>query len=66
MDRVDVWHKLQQDFDRLQSWAEQWQMEFNPEKYEVFDFGWWRVNGRIFGRLDEQRDLVVHVYKFAA
>jgi len=31
--------RLQGDIDRLVRWAEQWQMEFNPEKYEVMNFG---------------------------
>ncbi|MDZ1603208.1 reverse transcriptase family protein, partial [Klebsiella pneumoniae] len=60
---------LQRDLDRLQSWAEKWQMEFNPEKCEVVHFGrtnknakYW-VNGRVLGSVEEQRDLGVYVHR---
>ena len=31
--------RIQQDIDRLETWAERWQMEFNPDKCEVMHFG---------------------------
>ena len=31
--------RIQQDIDRLENWAEKWQMEFNPDKCEVMHFG---------------------------
>ena len=31
--------RIQQDVDRLEKWAEKWQMEFNPDKCEVMHFG---------------------------
>jgi len=31
--------RLQRDVDKLQSWAERWQMEFNTEKCEVDSLG---------------------------
>ncbi|WP_221627760.1 reverse transcriptase domain-containing protein, partial [Proteus mirabilis] len=61
--------RLQRDIDKLQSWAERWQMEFNVAKCEVIHFGksnkkmgYW-ANGRILGSVDEQRDLGVHVHR---
>ncbi|XP_072335049.1 multiple inositol polyphosphate phosphatase 1b isoform X1 [Scyliorhinus torazame] len=60
--------RLQKDIDRMQSWAEKWQMEFNPEKCEVVHFGRtnmnveYRVNGRVLGNVAEQRDLGVYVH----
>eukprot|EP00061_Rhincodon_typus_P016679 g45016.t1 len=39
VDRVvnsaEGYSRLQRDVDRMQSWAEKWQMEFSPEKCEV-------------------------------
>jgi len=55
----------QRDIDRMQSWAEKWQMEFNLEKWEAIHFGRtnlnaeYRVNGRTLGSVEEQRDLGV-------
>ncbi|XP_060710826.1 uncharacterized protein LOC132835701, partial [Hemiscyllium ocellatum] len=61
--------RLQRDIDKLQSWAEMWQMEFNVAKCEVVHFGrnnkmmdYW-ANGRLLGSVDEQRDLGVHVHR---
>ena len=54
----------------IQKWAENWQMELNPEKFEVVHFGKtnskaeYKVNGRIVGSVEEQRDLRVHVHRF--
>ena len=51
----------------MQSWAGKWQMEFNPEKCEIIHFGRtnmnaeYRVNGRVLGNVEEQRDLEVYV-----
>ena len=44
--------RIEQDIDQLETWAERWQMEFNPDKYEVMHFGRsntdrkYTVNGR--------------------
>ena len=62
-------HRLQEDLDRLQSWAERWRMEFNAEKCEVIHFGRnkrcveYRANGRTLNSVDEQRDLGVCVHR---
>ena len=53
--------RIQQDIDRLENWAEKWQMEFNPDKCEVMHFG--RSNsggnynrkGRIIRSIDIER-----------
>ncbi|GCC34259.1 hypothetical protein chiPu_0012732 [Chiloscyllium punctatum] len=61
--------RLQRDLDMMQSWAEEWQMEFNPVKCEVFHFGRtnknaeYRVNGRVLSKVEEQRDLGVYVHR---
>ena len=31
--------RIQQDIDRLETWVERWQMEFNLDKCEVMHFG---------------------------
>ena len=31
--------RIQQDIDRLETWAQKWQVEFNPNKCEVMHFG---------------------------
>ena len=44
--------RIQQDIDQLETWAERWQMKFNPDKCEVMHFGRsntdrkYTVNGR--------------------
>ena len=59
--------RIQQDIDRLETWAERWQMEFNPDKCEVMHFGRcntdrkYTVNGRTLKSIDRQRDLGVQV-----
>ena len=44
VDEVEGCYRLQRDIDRLQNWAEKWQMEFNPEKCEVIHFGRMNMN----------------------
>ena len=39
MDSAEGCGRLQRDIDKLQSWAERWQMELNAEKCEVIHFG---------------------------
>ncbi|XP_059805558.1 uncharacterized protein LOC132380631 [Hypanus sabinus] len=69
VDSVEDCRRLQRDIDRMQKWAEKWQMEFNLEKCEVVHFGRtnskaeYKVNGRILGSVEEQRDLGVHVHR---
>ncbi|XP_072443501.1 RNA-directed DNA polymerase from mobile element jockey isoform X1 [Chiloscyllium punctatum] len=60
--------RLQRDLDLIQSWAEEWQMEFNPVKCEFVHFGrtnkkaeYW-VNDRVLSKVEEQRDLGVYVH----
>ena len=49
-------------------WADEWQMEFNLDKCEVMHFGrlsqgrTYSVNGRVLGRVTEQRNLGVQVH----
>eukprot|EP00061_Rhincodon_typus_P011837 g37147.t1 len=56
---------MQQNMDRLESWAEKWQMEFKPGKCKVIHFGSSNsranntVNGKALGKIDTQRDLGV-------
>ena len=59
---------MQRDLDQLGQWADEWQMEFNLDKCEVMHFGrlnqgrTYSVNGRVLGRVTEQRDPGVHVH----
>eukprot|EP00061_Rhincodon_typus_P009237 g32576.t1 len=68
VDSAEGCSRLQRDIDRTLSWAEKWQMEFNPEKYEMIHFGRknlkaeYRVNEKILGSVEEQRDLGIHVH----
>ena len=61
--------RIQQDIDQLETWAERWQMEFNPDKCEVMHFGRsntdgkYTVNGRTLKSIDRQRDLGVQIHK---
>ena len=61
--------RIQQDVDQLETWAERWQMEFNPDKCEVMHFGRsntdrkYTVNGRTLKSIDRQRDLGVQVHR---
>jgi len=61
--------RIQQDIDRLEPWAERWQMEFNPDKCKVMHFGRFNVggkytvNGRTLKSIDRQRDLGVQVHR---
>ena len=69
VDEVEGCCRLQRDIDRMQSWAEKWQMEFNPDKCEVIHFGRtnlnvdYRVKGRVLKNVEEQRDLGVHIHR---
>ena len=54
VDTVEGCCRLQRDIDRMQSWAERWQMEFNAE--------YW-VNGSILCSVEEQKDPGVHIHK---
>ena len=60
--------KIQQDIDRLETWAQKWQMAFNPDKREVMHFGGsnlgvnYIVNGRTFRNINIQRDLGVQLH----
>ena len=61
--------RIQQDIDRLENGAEKWQMEFNPDKCEVINFGRsnsggsYKVNGRTIRSIDTQRDLFMQVQR---
>ena len=61
--------RIQQDIDQLETWAERWQMEFNPDKCEVMHFGRshtdrkYTVNGRTLKSIDRERDLGVQVHR---
>ena len=60
---------LKEDIDRMVKWADNWQMEFNPEKCEVIHFGRstltrkYSMNGRTLESFVEQRDLGVFVHR---
>ena len=60
--------RIQQDVDRLETWVEKWQMEFNQDKCEAMHLGRsnacrnYTVNGRILRSIDRQRDLGSHVH----
>ena len=41
--------RIQQDIDRLETWVERWQMEFNPDKCEVIHFGKSNTNRKYTG-----------------
>eukprot|EP00061_Rhincodon_typus_P003342 g19860.t1 len=61
--------RVQQDIDQLEAWSEKWQMEFNPKKCEVMQFGRsstggnHTVNDRSIRSIDMQRNLCVQVYR---
>ena len=50
-------------------WADEWQMELNPEKCEVIHFGRcnltrkYSMNGKTLGCSEEQRDIDVFVHR---
>ncbi|XP_062897160.1 uncharacterized protein LOC134342681 [Mobula hypostoma] len=68
-DSVEGCQRLQRDIDRMQNWAEKWQMEFNPVKCEVVHFGRsnmmteYFISGKILGSVEDQRDLGVRVHR---
>ena len=68
-DRDEHCQRIQQDMDRLEHWAEKWQMEFNPDKCKVMHFGRSNaggsctINGRTIRSIDTQRDLGVQVHR---
>ena len=59
---------LQWDLDQLGRWADEWQIEFNLDNCKVMHFGRsnqgriYSVNGRVLGRVREQRDLGAQVH----
>jgi len=59
----------QANIDQLESWAKQWQMEFNPDKCEVMHFERsnkgriYTVNVRSIVNIEEQRDLGVQIHR---
>ena len=61
--------EIQQDIDRLENWAESWQMEFNPDKCGVMHFGRnnggrsYTINGRAIKSIETQRDRGVQFHK---
>ena len=65
VDSVEGCQRLQWDIDRMQNWAEKWQMEFNPDKCGVVHFGRsnmmaeYSINGKTLGSVEDQRDLGV-------
>eukprot|EP00061_Rhincodon_typus_P004189 g21957.t1 len=68
VDSEEGYLRLQRDLDQLGQWAEEWQVEFNLDKCEVFHFVktnkgiTYTVNGRTLGSVVEQRDLEVQVH----
>ena len=69
MDSEKDCQRIQKDIDRLETRAENWQMEFNPDKCEIMHFGSSNacrnetVNGRTLRNIDRQRDLSIHVHR---
>eukprot|EP00061_Rhincodon_typus_P005245 g24523.t1 len=67
-DSADDYERKQQDIDRLVTWAQKWQAEFTPDKYEVMHFGVsnlgvnYTVNGRTLKNINIQTDLGVQVH----
>eukprot|EP00061_Rhincodon_typus_P017571 g46322.t1 len=59
---------IQQDLDKLEPWAEKWQMEFNLDKYELISFGMSNAGGKyaVYDRsqrsINIQRDLGIQVH----
>ena len=47
VDSVEGCQRLQRDIDRMQRWAEKWQMEFNPEKCEGGTLWKDKLQGRV-------------------
>ncbi|XP_069769124.1 keratin, type I cytoskeletal 18-like [Narcine bancroftii] len=68
-DGLDGCQRLQSDIDRMQSWAETWQMEFNPGKCKVVHVRMSNlkiesnVNGKMLSSVDGLRDLEVCVHR---
>eukprot|EP00061_Rhincodon_typus_P006355 g26916.t1 len=60
--------RVQQGFDQMGQWAKEWQKEFNLNKCVVLHFGktnqgrTYTFNGKVLGRVAEQRDLRVQVH----
>ena len=66
VDSEEDCQRIQQDINRLETWTEKWQMEFNPDKSEIMHFG--RMHVGILQQtteplsIDRQRDLGIHVH----
>ena len=60
--------RIQQDINWLETWAERWQMEFNPDKYEVMRFGMsiaegkYTVNSRALRNISIQKNLGMQIH----
>ena len=68
-DSDEAHQRIQQNIDRMEAWAERWQMEFNPDKREVMHFGRsnkdrkYTVNSRTLKSIDRQRDLGIQIHR---
>ena len=66
---ADQHEKLQQNIDKLLSWANQWQLQFNKGKCKVLHLGknnsvhTYTMDGNVLDSTDVEKDLGVHVDK---
>ena len=67
VDSLEGCQKLQRDIDRMQDWAEKWQMDFNSDKCVVVHFGRsngmkeYNIKGKTLSTVEDQKDLGVRV-----